>query len=145
MDSALINAWVTTIDGTDTTIHLGDVVFKNWPTGRLQDLLRRMPGYKILILGNRDRGNSVGWWLQAGFHEVYPYPVIYRNQYILSHEPVLFAPKTGLVNFHGHVHNTNHHERDFSSPLFVNCSVEVIDYKPSLLKALLPKSLYITN
>lgn len=141
MDSAIISAWLTTIGKTDTIIHLGDVVFKGWSMGRLKDLLARMPGYKILILGNHDRRNSVAWWLEAGFDEVYPYPVIYEGKYILSHEPVLFAPKAGILNFHGHMHNTTHHDLNLSSPLFVNCSVEVLGYKPALLSSLLPKSL----
>jgi calcineurin-like phosphoesterase family protein len=141
MNSFLINAWATTVKSTDKIIHLGDVVFKGWSMGRLKDLLSRMPGYKILILGNHDRRNSVAWWLEAGFDEVYPYPVIYENRYILSHEPVLFAPKVGIPNLHGHMHNAEHHNLELSSPLFVNCCVEVIGYKPVLLTSVLPKSL----
>lgn len=75
----------------DTVIHLGDV-------GNLE-VMKKIKGYKILIMGNHDSGKSN--YLEV-FNEVYQGPLIIGEKLILSHEPVDI---TGMFNLHGHTHS----------------------------------------
>lgn len=135
MDQALIQAWQT-VGKDDILINLGDFVFK-WSQGKIKDLLSRMPGYKILVLGNHDKRNSLKWWYETGFDEVYPYPIIYRSKYILSHEPIILEDSSPFTNIHGHVHNTQSMIDKLNPKKNINCSVEVIGYKPILWEDLI--------
>ena len=75
MDSFLLNQWKQTVKKKETIINLGDVSFK-LSKEKLSPIIRSMPGYKVLILGNHDRKKSVQWWEDVGFNEVYKYPII---------------------------------------------------------------------
>lgn len=132
MDKALLRAWRETVGPNDTLINLGDVCFK-WSKERLQNTLKNLPGHKILIMGNHDRHHSVDWWREAGFDEVYPYPIIYKQWYILSHEEVFMNDSMPYINLHGH-----RHQVVLSGKNYINCCVEVHDYKPVLFDSLLP-------
>jgi len=132
MDKALFRAWRETVKGSDTIINLGDFCFK-WSKERLQNVILNLPGHKILILGNHDRHHSVEWWREVGFDEVYPYPIIYKRWYILSHEDVFLNEKMPYINIHGHRHNVK-----LASPCYINVSVECTGYRPVLLSSLLP-------
>lgn len=96
----------------DTVIHLGDV-------GNLE-VMKKIKGYKILIMGNHDSGKSN--YLEV-FDEVYQGPLIIGEKLILSHEPVDI---TGMFNLHGHTHaatykNDNTH---------FNCCSDYVGYTP---------------
>lgn len=126
MNRSLLNNWKSTIKKKEIIFNLGDFSFlvkKDIISGILQEC----PGYKILILGNHDRNKSVKWWLDAGFNEVYKYPIIYENFYILSHEPIYLNKHMPYVNIHGHMHKEKYERNQH-----VNVSVEQINYKPVL-------------
>jgi calcineurin-like phosphoesterase family protein len=109
---------------------LGDVSLK---LGKdyLTEVIHHVPGYKILVMGNHDRKKPVRWWLDVGFNEVYPYPVVYEGTYILSHAMVDMFKGSGFINIHGHIHN-----RESGIPNCINVSVEKTGYKPVLLEDL---------
>lgn len=132
MNKALLRSWRETITGSDTIINLGDVCFK-WSRERLQSTLHNLPGRKILVMGNHDRSHPAAWWREAGFDEVFPCPIIYKDWYILSHEPVFLNDKIPYINIHGHWH-----DKKFAESYYINVSVEQIGYKPVLLKSILP-------
>jgi calcineurin-like phosphoesterase family protein len=130
MNRALLHAWRSTVKNGDTIINLGDVSLR---LGKeyLATVIYRLPGYKILVMGNHDRKKPVRWWLDVGFNEVYLHPVVYEGKYILSHAVVDMFKGSGFINFHGHIHNL---ESGISN--CINVSVEKTGYKPVLLEGL---------
>ena len=133
MDKALLKAWRTTVKGRDTIITLGDIALdKTYKFDRLKELITNLPGHKILVMGNHDRRYPVTRWREMGFDEVYPYPIIYRQWYILSHEPLFLNEKMPYLNIHGHIHNLT-----YNSPSYQNVSVERTHYAPLDFEALI--------
>jgi calcineurin-like phosphoesterase family protein len=128
MNKTLLDNWKKIITKYDKLFCLGDFSF-NRNTEDLKKLLKNLPGYKILIMGNHDRRKSVKGWLESGFNEVYFYPIIYKDFYIFSHEPVFLNDHMPYINCHGHIHDNN-----FESKQFVNVCVEQIGYKPILFE-----------
>jgi calcineurin-like phosphoesterase family protein len=109
---------------------LGDVSLK-LNKEYLTTVIQQLPRYKILVMRNHDRKKLLRWWLDAGFNEVYPHPVVYEGKYILSHAVVDIFKGSGFINIHGHIHN---HEGGI--PNCINVSVEVTGYKLVLLDGL---------
>jgi len=128
MNQILCKNWKETVKGQDTIINLGDVSL-NLNKEQISKILFNLPGYKILIMGNHDKGKSVSWWMDVGFNEVYKYPIIYDSFYILSHEPLYINANMPYVNIHGHTHSEKS-----NNPQKINVSVEVLEYKPILFE-----------
>lgn len=124
MNETLIKNWKETITNNDTLFNLGDFCFY-WQQQFIKQTLETLPGKKVLILGNHDRNHNLQWWMDAGFDEVYPYPIIYKNFFILSHENVFLNESMPYVNIHGHIH-----QNKLDSKQYINVSVEQINYKP---------------
>jgi predicted phosphohydrolase len=76
MNTALLQAWKSTVKNSDMIINLGDVSLK-LNKEYLATVTHRLSGYKILVMGNHDQKKPVRWWLAVGFNEVYPHPVVY--------------------------------------------------------------------
>lgn len=123
MTAAMISKWNAVVRQEDKVFHLGDFSFLN--KERTQAIVTQLNGYKILILGNHDRGRSRGWWLDAGFDEVSEYPMIYNQFFILSHEPMYMNKHMPYVNVHGHIHG-----QKYEGIHYYNVSVEQLDYTP---------------
>jgi predicted phosphohydrolase len=83
MNTALLHAWRSIVKNRDTIINLGDVSLK-LNKEYLATVIQRLPGYKILVMGNHGQKKPVRWWLDAGFNEVYPRRVVYAGKYFLS-------------------------------------------------------------
>lgn len=94
----------------DTLIILGDV-------GDIE-CVKKLRGYKVLIMGNHDAGKSN---YAEVFNEVYEGALIVGEKLILSHEPVDIP---WLFNIHGHDHAG--HNR----PNHLNVCSDVIGYTP---------------
>lgn len=77
MDQSMIASWNAVVGKGDKVFHLGDFSFLNQEATR--NIVSALNGYKILILGNHDRGRGRNWWLEAGFDEVSEYPIIYKE------------------------------------------------------------------
>ena len=103
MDSMLIRNWNATVGDDDKVFFLGDFAFAS--AGRIQEILRVLRGYKVMVLGNHDRDRSVSWWLEAGFAEVSAYPIVVDEFFILSHEPMYISTNMPYANIFGHVHS----------------------------------------
>jgi calcineurin-like phosphoesterase family protein len=131
MNTALLHAWRVTVRNGDTIINLGDVGLK-LSKDYLSKAIHELPGYKILVMGNHDRKKPVRWWLDTGFDEVCPHPVVYEGKYILSHAIVDMFKGSGFINIHGHIHN-----RESGILNCINVSVEQTGYKPVLLEDLI--------
>ena len=124
MNKTILRNWRETVSSRDTIWVLGDVAFSTTKE-ELTSMIKNLPGIKKLILGNHDRSKSLQWWRDVGFVEVYPYPIIYQDFFILSHEPVYVSKEMPYVNIHGHTHSESS-----DNPQKVNVSVEVTGYAP---------------
>lgn len=100
----LIRNWKARVHPDDTVIHLGDVAIG--PRGRVVEILRELPGKKILVRGNHDRQNSVTWWMDHGFDFACD-GMKFRNCW-LTHEPDTSRAGGCDLNIHGHLHNIWH-------------------------------------
>ncbi|WP_151735147.1 metallophosphoesterase [Paenibacillus tengchongensis] len=123
MDREMISAWNSAVDSGDTVFHLGDFSFRTLEETR--HIVSALNGYKILILGNHDRGRGRAWWLEAGFDEVSEYPLIYNEFFFLSHEPMYMNRHMPYVNVHGHIHG-----QKYEGIQHFNVCVEHTGYRP---------------
>ncbi len=123
MDNTIIQNWNNTVDKNDKVFVLGDVSFYN--KEKTSKIINRLHGYKTLILGNHDEDHSPLWWSEAGFNEVYRFPIIFEKFYILSHEPLYMSKNMPYANIHGHIHHLKYEDRQF-----FNVSVECVEYTP---------------
>jgi len=149
----LIRNWCNCVGTTDLVFHLGDVGF--YKKRECGNLIRGLPGYKILIRGNHDRF-PIKWYMDNGFMAVMESAVVNvcytkgkkqprkkkqpRNRYykvLLSHKPCPI-PEGVDFNIHGHFHN-NEASRweenlvDVLTPNHRLMSIEETNYKPLLL------------
>jgi len=123
MDAYMIEKWNAVVSPHDKVFHLGDFSFLN--KEKTKRIVEQLHGYKYLIMGNHDRGRTRSWWLDAGFDEVSEFPIIFRNFFILSHEPMYMNKHMPLINIHGHIHG-----QKYESTQYLNVSVEHWDYTP---------------
>ncbi|WP_438447580.1 metallophosphoesterase [Gorillibacterium sp. sgz5001074] len=123
MNERMIECWNESVGPEDRVYHLGDFSFLNKEKTRA--ILDRLNGYKILIMGNHDRGRSRRWWLEAGFDEVSEHPIVYGGFFFLSHEPMYMNKHMPYVNIHGHIHG-----QKYEGLQYVNVSVEQWNYRP---------------
>lgn len=136
MNKKLIENWNSIVEDEDTVWVLGDYFYFSEPLKSCVPLLvcreitHNLKGIKNLIIGNHDTQDPE-YYKSSGFEFVSPYPVIYDNFFILSHEPLLLSSTTPYFNLYGHVHNDPRFE-DTSTSKCV--SVERINYTPVSLE-----------
>lgn len=133
MKQVLTGNWKSAATSHDTVFVLGDVAFRTTKE-ELTEIIQNLPGKKVLVMGNHDKSKSLRWWHDVGFAEVYKYPIIYRDWFILSHEPVYVGPEMPYVNIHGHTHGESS-----TNPRKVNVCVEATDYKPASLDGIIAR------
>lgn len=127
MNEILIENWNNKVSNKDIIFHLGD-----FSIGNEKEYIGRLNGRKFLILGNHEK-KLPKFYISIGFEEVYKFPIIYNNFYILSHEPVYLNSYMPYVNIHGHIHSNKIEclSKD-NKNLYYNVSVEKINYIPIL-------------
>lgn len=140
----LIENWNSVVRDEDTIFVLGDFFFfynpKEWSeanvhifvseTKECERILSQLKGHKHLIKGNHDVRSDKQYG-EMGFEFVSPYPIIYDNFFILSHEPLLLSQTTPYFNLYGHVHNDDR----FTDTATSKCvSVERLNYTPISLE-----------
>lgn len=103
----------------DTLIILGDVGDK--------EFLKKIRGYKVLILGNHDSGAST---YKDYVDEVYEGVLMISDKILLSHEPVDFPY---ALNIHGHDHSGC---EKMKTP-HLNVCAEHINYTPISFKQII--------
>jgi len=127
MDEKLIENWNNTVKTEDTVYVLGD--FSDYTdAAKDTEILFKLNGTKILVMGNHDTHRTPQEWREIGFAECYPMPVIYQGFFMLSHEPLYINTNMPYANFYGHVH-ANPSYKD-ASKQSVCVSVERIEYTP---------------
>lgn len=111
MRKAIIDGWKRRVQKGDTVYIVGDVADNH--TRRTTEILRKLPGLKILIVGNHDlhniRGNSrSAKEFRNEFFYITPFDsiTVKGQKVILCHYPIeeWDGRRTGAIHVHGHVH-----------------------------------------
>ncbi len=103
MDESLVSAWNNTVAADDRVFVLGD--FALYDEEHIAGLCARLNGTKYLIKGNHDvLANDV--YRRCGFAEVYDYPILFEQFWLLSHEPLYINSNMPYANIFGHVHGS---------------------------------------
>lgn len=123
MNEELIANWNRMVGNEDRVYVLGDF----GAYGQEKQVLDRLNGTKYLVKGNHDTQTNE-YYRQAGFEEVYEYPIILEQFWILSHEPLYVNENMPYANLFGHVHNSPLF-KDYSNQHFC-VSLERINYTP---------------
>lgn len=135
MNQDLINKWNAKIKSTDKVFMLGD--FSLGGRYQTEEIAQQLNGNKTIILGNHDRLTNKAY-LDMGFKEVYRYPILWNERYLLSHVPLSTVPE-GFYNIHGHFHNNAGSNIVLTPPNYFCTSVEVINYEPICATEILKK------
>lgn len=86
-DEEILHNWNETVNPEDTVFILGDFGDMNY--------WHKLNGEKFLIKGNHDK---LGYCNSA-------FPIVYKNFFILSHEPMWVDENSPYANIFGHVHD----------------------------------------
>jgi calcineurin-like phosphoesterase family protein len=148
MNKELIKRHNLLINKQDKVFILGDFSLGN--KQETADIISQLKGYLILIMGNHDKSRSRKWFLDCGFNEVIKYPIILKDSFILSHEPVYLSEDMPYVNIHGHLHgNILLDEKTYKTTLstfnkksvclnrYVNVCVENSNFYPVFLNTII--------
>lgn len=144
MTDGLVNNFNACVKSNDVSIWVGDVAFMN--ENEAQKLVKRLNGYKILVVGNHDIFKKNKRIMNLGFDE---YHITYNLQFdstvvAITHYPIDSGnlPK-GWINVHGHLHRNGHHADEIDTPTHINVNCEFWNYTPINIKTLHKK--IITN
>lgn len=128
MNNQLIINWNKRVKDSDLVYLLGDV-FIGMNKSSARDILDKLNGDIILVMGNHDKDFGYNWFVSTGrFKLVTQYPIIVDGWFILSHEPLYLEKNSPYVNIYGHVHGDERY-KDFSSNSACVC-VERTNYFP---------------
>ncbi len=123
MDNTLLERWNQVILKEDEVYVLGDFGAQD----KESFIVSQLKGRKFLVKGNHDT-KSNSYYRDCGFEEVYDYPIILKNFWILSHEPLYVNTNMPYANLFGHVHNSPI-IKTYSNQHYC-VSVERINYTP---------------
>jgi calcineurin-like phosphoesterase family protein len=144
MDELMIKNFNDLVGPKDISVWVGDVSFRNSALSKA--IVRRLNGYKILIVGNHDFEKKKG--LKAmDFDEVHlVYNLTLGDMVVaFTHYPMDNLPK-GWKNCHGHVHRNGHRVDEVPlSKNHVNVNCEFLDYQPITLETLIEKFQALEN
>jgi len=134
MNKSIIKNWNSVVTNKDKVLVAGDVSFLD--KDETKKVIDQMNGYKILIMGNHDRGRSIQWWYDVGFNEVSKHPILFQDFILVSHEPPTYIPPlTPYFYIYGHVHSSEMYKTVTATSCCV--SVERWNYTPVNLKEIL--------
>ena len=139
MNWGLINNWNNKVSTDDKVFVLGDVGFCG--KEKMTELVSKLNGHKILVMGNHDRSRPAGWWHDVGFEIVSPWPIVYHEHYILMHEPpTYFNEATPYFYIYGHVHGCPDYQDYTEHSACV--SIERLNYAPAKLDDVISGAAY---
>lgn len=127
MDEKLIENWNGIVTAEDTVYVLGD--FSDYIEAEKDaEILSRLNGTKVLVMGNHDSHRTPQEWRELGFAECFSLPVIYQQYFMMSHEPLYINTNMPYANFYGHVHGNPSYKDACKQSVCV--SAERIGYTP---------------
>ncbi len=100
MNNVLIENWNNTVGSMDTIFVVGDFISDS----RYLDIIHRLKGKIKLIVGNHDIP-LIDDYRRYGNVEVFEYPIILDNFWMISHEPLYITENSPYANIFGHIHN----------------------------------------
>ena len=127
-DQVLVDNYLSIIKRRDTVYFLGDICF----TEESIQVIRDLPGHKILIMGNHDAQHFKSVLLHDAFDEVIAMKS-YKGVW-LTHCPIHETELRGKYNIHGHTHSAI-----VPDSRYWNVCVEHTGMKPVLFQDLLLK------
>lgn len=132
--------WRDMVGQNEDILHLGDVhVWYEKEAGVLkqaQELIKSLPGNKFLIKGNHDKFDDK-WYEGMGFTIIPEHVIATDNKIVrFSHYPDT-AFNDWNVNIHGHIHTNGYLPECAPDKDYRNVSVEVMNYKPYRLHAIM--------
>jgi len=135
----IINNWNETVNDNDSILHLGDFSFGL--KENVQKIFDSLKGKKYLLRGNHDYRHSINWWKTIGFDVINRfYEDIDGYRFYFSHKPMQENEKiTKSVNIFGHWHNKSDFICKHGDKIYINVSVEQIDYRPVKVNFLVEK------
>lgn len=140
MNEAMIENWNRVVDKHDKVYILGDFVFGN--KEYIEGLIKRLNGYKILIMGNHDIRirKQPNWWIDRGFDEAYKGRYIKDDFIVMEHRPTDIEEMLNSDYFYlyGHIHTKS--DRDTINCYSACLCVERWDYTPVLLDEILKRA-----
>ena len=134
----MVDRWKETVAGDDIVLHLGDVAVGIDPDTYVERI-PMLPGDIFLLPGNHDRSRrKLVAYRTLGWRLIRPFSVPYGGWTLsFTHEPIPLAELgPQVLNVHGHIH-----EKPSPGPRYINCSVEQIDYRPTLIKRLVDQKI----
>ena len=127
MDQVMVDNWNKVVGDSDIVYHMGDVYF-----GKGYEVLPRLKGKKRLLVGNHDNPKSEH--ILNNFQKIMLWREFEDFNCVMSHVPLhesaLYKRK---YNLHGHVHNGGHRGL-VQDDRYINCCVEVNDYRPRAIE-----------
>ncbi|MCR4617261.1 MAG: metallophosphoesterase family protein [Lachnospiraceae bacterium] len=128
MNKVLVDNWNKTVSKDDTVFLVGDVGEEKY--------LRELNGEIILIRGNHDKLTEEEY-KKLGVKAVYEYPIIYKEFWMVSHEPMYVNRNAPYANIFGHIHSNPQYIS--VSPRSFCISAERIGYTPILFEEIAAK------
>lgn len=122
MDDEMERRWRAVVSEDDVVYHLGDVSYRAADRGATLARLRRLPGYKVVILGNHDDPyllNDAGWSIVGHYKELEGIPdlgLVVAMHYRIASWNGHFR---GSVHLHAHDHLKNPVDREDASPSWI--------------------------
>lgn len=124
MREMLVGEHNARVGPNDTCITVGDFAFL--PVQEANDILHRMNGYKVLIIGNHDIKKKRVMKLHFDEIMVCAYMESKYMQFVFTHYPLYDVPE-GFFNIHGHEHVAHLHT---DTPQHFNVNCELQEYQP---------------
>lgn len=130
MNQTIVDRWNSVVGQRDITYHLGDFGYIN-KRQRADELLGRLNGNKILIVGNHDEKPVLG---SKGWMQVLPYHELKTDGHklVMFHYPIeeWNGQFKGSIHVHAHTHHGDKSGR-FPIENRVNVTVEAWNYTPA--------------
>lgn len=120
----LVENWKRFIKPDDTAIVVGDAAM----TLDALHIIAKLPGEKILVIGNHDTQRGITPVDLAGVYKKITGLINYPGGFWISHAPIHPCELFGKKNIHGHMHNTA-----IADPNYINVNVDYTDMKPVLM------------
>lgn len=100
MNETMIKNWNEVVSDEDTVFVIGDFISSKYYI----NIITMLKGHIKLIVGNHD-ALLLEKYKSFPNVEVYEYPIIYKDFWILSHEPMYISKNMPYGLIFGHVHN----------------------------------------
>lgn len=124
MNAGLIENYKNVVQPNDIVIWGGDIGFMK--VHILNDMIKDLPGYKILIMGNHDfHRNGIRYEYECFDEQHICLELLYNSTKLwITHYPLQFVPE-GVFNIHGHIH-----DKLINDGKHINMCVEHTNYRP---------------